>query len=216
VLERAQELNARGKAAEAISILEPLIRSPGGLDDDQRGVAWSVLGYSHQSMGQYEEAQQCYETAIRLLKAVPAAEERYAAALENLASIEGLMHRPDAATILNLMAKTLYQLHRDYDGMTRVDAWLAGIAVARNKMRRARSRLRAALSESQQAPNHDYGIWVGHICGRGQPSCAQSGLFASGGSLSAVYRLLDKGSSMGVRRRGMGTRFTRRRQSRDR
>jgi tetratricopeptide (TPR) repeat protein len=160
-LERAQELNAHGNAAAAISILEPLIRnSPDGLGDDQRGVAWSMLGYAHQSMGQYEVAQQCYEAAIRLLKTVPAAEERYAAALENLASIEGLMHQPGAARTLNLKAKRLYQKHRDYDGMARVDTWMAGIALARNNMHEARNYLNSAFSEARQAPNQCDGVWA--------------------------------------------------------
>ena len=58
LLSRAQELNAHGNAPSAISILEPLIRSTReDLDDVHRGIAWSMLGYSHQSMGQYEVAR---------------------------------------------------------------------------------------------------------------------------------------------------------------
>jgi tetratricopeptide (TPR) repeat protein len=116
-----------------------------------------MLGYSHQSMGQYEVARRCYESAIKLLKTTSGAEVNHAGALENLASLEGLMHQLDAARNLNFKARNLYEKNKNYEGMARIDTWLATIALSRNNVRQARSYLSSAFSEAQLATNQSDG-----------------------------------------------------------
>jgi tetratricopeptide (TPR) repeat protein len=150
----AVELNNRGNAAAAISILEPMVKtSPGGLDDVQRGMAWNILGSAHQGIGEYEIAQHCYESAIHLLRADSSAEEIYVAAVDNLASLEVLMSQLDAATVLRLRARKVYERRLDYAGLTRTDSNLAVIALSRNNVRRVHDYLNDAFKDAQQASN---------------------------------------------------------------
>lgn len=153
-LAQAQALTEHGKTAAAVALLEPLVQNkPGGLDDAHRGIAWNILGTEYQSMGRYEIAQHCYESAIHLLKSLPFTEDAYIAALDNLGSLEGLMNQLDAATSLRVRARKLYLRRGDYAGLARTDNNLAVIALSRNQMRRAHDCLTDALDEAHRATN---------------------------------------------------------------
>jgi tetratricopeptide (TPR) repeat protein len=153
-LAQAQALIEQGKTAAAVALLEPLVQNkPGGLDDAHRGIAWNILGTEYQSMGRYEIAQHCYESAIHLLKSLSFTDDAYTAALDNLGSLEGLMNQLDAATSLRMKARKLYLKRGDYAGLARTDSNLAVIALSRSQKRQAHDFLADALNEAHLATN---------------------------------------------------------------
>jgi Flp pilus assembly protein TadD len=78
----ARALNNQGEFARAIRVLEPLVNSdPAALDDAGRGSAWNLLGLAHMLLGDSNEARHCYETAIHLVRRLPAASSIYASTL---------------------------------------------------------------------------------------------------------------------------------------
>jgi tetratricopeptide (TPR) repeat protein len=76
----AQALTEQGQNAAAVALLEPLVQNKAdGLDYTHRGIAWNALGTAYQSMGGYDLARGCYESAIHLPKNLPFTGDAYIA-----------------------------------------------------------------------------------------------------------------------------------------
>jgi tetratricopeptide (TPR) repeat protein len=89
VMLEAEALNSRGDFRATVLLLEPLLaNNAAGLSPGEMGDGWVLLGTANQFLGEYEKARRNFEAAIRLLKDDPKEARRYAAALDNLGSLE--------------------------------------------------------------------------------------------------------------------------------
>ena len=89
VLTRAAALNTEGDFRAALGLIQPLLDSnTQKLDKVVAGVAWNIRGLSLQNVGNLDEARRSYETAIKILRALPNQKIQFANALDNLASFE--------------------------------------------------------------------------------------------------------------------------------
>lgn len=146
---QAQKFSNQGEIAQVIRILEPLVQSePDALDDASRGWAWDILGSAHQDLGDYDIARRCYEAAILLLKALPAASSTYASTLANLGSLETSMGQLEAAGTTLHKAKGLYSKTADHTGLAEIATSLAILAIAHNDMHAARRFMADAFREA--------------------------------------------------------------------
>jgi tetratricopeptide (TPR) repeat protein len=147
---QAQQLSNQGELAQVVRVLEPLVHSrPDALDDASRGMAWNLLGSAHEDLGDYEQARQCYETAIHLLRTLSAAVSTYASALANLGFLEMSTDPLNAAATLH-KAKGFYAKAGDHAGLAEVATDLATLAIARNDTHAARGFVADAFREAEQ------------------------------------------------------------------
>lgn len=157
VAEESQLLQARilsdqGEFAQSIRVLEPLVHSdPAALDDASRGLAWNLLGSAHMLLGDYNEARQCYENAIHLVRRLPAAGSTYASILANLGSLETSLHQFEAAETSLRKAKQLRAKAGDHVGLEETALYLATLAVARDNKHAAQGFLADAFREAESA-----------------------------------------------------------------
>ncbi len=147
---QARILSDRGEFAQAIQLLEPLAHShPAALDDASRGLVWNLLGTAHMLLGDFEEARHCYETAIRLIRQLPAAGSTYASTLANLGSLETSLHQFEAAEASLRKAKRLYEKAGDHAGLEKIALYLATLAIARDNTHLAQGFLSDAFREAE-------------------------------------------------------------------
>src|SRR5215469_2895412 len=89
LLRRAAASNDAGQFRTAFELVQPLLSSNAQkLDNATAGVAWSIRGLALQNLGNLDEARRSYESAIRILRAIPDQKIQYATALDNLGSLE--------------------------------------------------------------------------------------------------------------------------------
>jgi tetratricopeptide (TPR) repeat protein len=114
-------------------------------------MAWNILGSAHQARGENEAARACYETAIKLVRTLPAAGSTYASALTNLGSLEINMGQFQAAENLLRKAKGISAKAADHVGMVAIETNLAVLAIDRNDIHAARGFLADAFREAEPA-----------------------------------------------------------------
>jgi|HubBroStandDraft_2_1064218.scaffolds.fasta_scaffold04292_1 tetratricopeptide (TPR) repeat protein len=150
---RAAALNDRGDFRASILLLEPLLRPEAhGLPRNEAGVALTLLGNAYQYLGEYRKARQSFEAAIRLLKESPEQAKQYAAALDNLGSLELEEGQAEPARVLRLKVKRLYEEMGDHMGVARTASNLSLIALQQERYKEARQVLAEAFHEVGLAP----------------------------------------------------------------
>lgn len=144
----AANLNEHGHFRAAMALVEPLLREPGSASKDPViGMAWNVRGLALQNLGQSEEARKSYESAIEILRNLPAYSGQYAAALDNLGSVKAEMGEVEESRQLRIHAQSLYQASGDHLGLARVKNSLVLISLGQGKRKDARRYLQEALQE---------------------------------------------------------------------
>jgi tetratricopeptide (TPR) repeat protein len=148
---QAERLREDGQAKAAIAILEPLTQADGkAFAADQLGLAWNVLGSSYQDLGMFAKAGQCYETAIEKLRGIPTSQAKYAAAIANLASLEGSMGQRDSAKALFEKSIGIYESLGNSAGITVTSTDLAMISYSGRDFKSAHRYLDRALLQAQR------------------------------------------------------------------
>jgi tetratricopeptide (TPR) repeat protein len=156
VLTRAAARNAEGNFRAALGLVQPLIDSRTQAPDDiLLGVAWDVRGLALQNLGNLEEARRSYESAIRILRALPDQKIQYANALDNLGSLEADKGQLKESEVLRLRAKQLYAAAGDHAGVARVASSLAVVELALGRRKEAHRNLADAYHEEAQAGSPD-------------------------------------------------------------
>ena len=156
VLTRAAGLNTEGDFRAALGLIQPLLDSnPQKLDNVVAGVAWNIRGLSLQNVGDLDEARRSYESAIKILRALPDQKIQYANALDNLASFEADNGQLKESKVLRLRAKELYDSAGDHAGVVRTASSLAIIELALGSRREARHYLSYASREEARVTTPD-------------------------------------------------------------
>ncbi len=146
----ANQLRNAGRPQAAIAILEPVLRGDDrGLTADERGIAWNVLGASYQDLEMWEKARRGYETAIEILRSIAAAQGPYAAAIDNLASLEDALGQEESAKRLCEKARDIYKTLGDSAGISITSTNLALIAYVQKDFKNARRSLERAVAQAQ-------------------------------------------------------------------
>jgi tetratricopeptide (TPR) repeat protein len=147
---QAQHLSETGQSHAAISLLEPLVQ-PGShvFDEANRGIAWNLLGNAYSDFENYDKARRCYETAIHILREIPAEQVQYASALDNLGSIESSIGHLEESKTLRSKAKRLYEALGNHAGIAIASNDLAVIALKQNDLRAAHRNLEETFREAQ-------------------------------------------------------------------
>jgi tetratricopeptide (TPR) repeat protein len=153
---QAAELNENGDYVAAKNLLEPLLRADAhALARAEIGDAWNIVGTSYTLLGEYAKARQSFETAIQILKDDPTRLRYYAAALDNLGSVEMEEGQYEASKALRLKAKKMYEIDHDHMGLARVDNNLALIAVRAGRFNEARQWIDQAFQQAALSPESD-------------------------------------------------------------
>jgi tetratricopeptide (TPR) repeat protein len=154
---QAQNLSDQGEFAQVVRVLEPLVHSEtDALDNASRGWAWNTLGSAHEHLGEYEAARRCYESAIQLLRTLPAASSSYASALANLGALEISMGHLGAAETTLRKVKGLYAQTGNHPGLVEIATGLATLALVRNDTHTARRFLANAFQEAESVKDLSY------------------------------------------------------------
>jgi tetratricopeptide (TPR) repeat protein len=147
---RAAALNDRGEFHAAALLLEPLLQpNAHALGRAETGDAWNLLGKAYLFLGEYENARRSFEAAIKVLKDCPGQIHQYAAALNNLGSVELEEGQTESSKILRQKAKQLYQAEGNHTGVARVASNLALIAVQQDRYKDARGFIAEAFQEAR-------------------------------------------------------------------
>ena len=98
-----------------------------------------------------EKAKSCYETAIEKLRPIPSAQAKYAAAIANLAALEGSEGQIDSAKLLYEKSDRTYEGIGDSGGVTVTSTDLATLMFAKKDFKAARRYLARASAASQRS-----------------------------------------------------------------
>jgi tetratricopeptide (TPR) repeat protein len=146
----AYQLWSGGQPKAAIAILEPLVlQDTQTFTEEERGVAWDLLGSSYQDLEIFDRARQAYGKAIQALRSIPAAQTQYAATLNNLATMEQTLGDNGSARALSEKAGHIYEQAGDPAGIAIALTNLAGIAYVQKDFKTARRSVATALKEAQ-------------------------------------------------------------------
>ncbi len=147
---QAYQLWRSGQPKAAIAVLEPMLQLPSqNFTEEERGAVWDLLGSSYQDLEIFDRARQAYSKAIEILRSAPTAQSQYAAALNNLASMEQTLGQKDSARALCEKARRIYEQLRDPAGIAVASTNLAGLAYAQRDYKTARRSLEIALKEAR-------------------------------------------------------------------
>jgi tetratricopeptide (TPR) repeat protein len=156
VLTRAAALNAEGKFRAAFELVQPLLDSnTQKLDNAIVGVAWDIRGLALQNLGNLDEARRSYESAIKILRAIPDQKIQYANALDNFGSLEADNGQLKESKVLRIRAKELYDSAGDHAGVARTASSLAVVELALGSRREARHYLADAFHEEAKLATPD-------------------------------------------------------------
>ena len=147
----ADGLRYQGEPKAAVAILESMVQAQAsGMADSDLGLAWNVLGSSYEDLHRPDKAKSCYETAIEKLRPIPSAQAKYAAAIANLAALEGSEGQMDSAKVLYERSNRTYEGIGDFVGVTVTSTDLATLMFAKTDFQAARRYLSAAFAASQR------------------------------------------------------------------
>jgi tetratricopeptide (TPR) repeat protein len=149
---RARQLQSEGQSKAAISVLEPLVRPDAhALSDKEIGVVWILMGSSYEDLEMYDKARSCYETAAQKLRSIASEQASYAAAIENLASVESALGQMGSAKALCEKARRIYEGLGNHQGIVDASTDLALIAFSQKDFENARRLLARAFEEVPRA-----------------------------------------------------------------
>src|SRR5438045_6301821 len=110
LLTRAAVLNDTGEFRAALELVQPLLGpNTHKLDNTSVGVLWNIRGLALQNLGNFDEARRSYESAIKILRAIPDQTIQYATALNNLGSLEADEGQLEESKVVRIRAKELYE-----------------------------------------------------------------------------------------------------------
>ena len=147
LLRRAVALNDTGQFRASFELVEPLLSSSQKLDHAAAGVAWNIRGLALQNLGNRDEARRSYESAIKLLRAIPDQTVQYATALDNLGSLEAEEGQLKESESLRIRAKEIYESAGDHSGGARSASSLVAVALAMGNRKEAHHYLADAHHE---------------------------------------------------------------------
>ena len=145
----ADGLRYQGEPKAAVAILESMVQTQAsGMAESDLGLAWNVLGSSYEDLHMPDKAKSCYETAIEKLRPIPSAQARYAAAIANLAALEGSEGQMDSAKVLYEKSNRIYEGIGDSGAR---DDDIAGLYSVKSALALHEQKNAEAFSDSQQA-----------------------------------------------------------------
>lgn len=161
LLKLAADLNDQGEFRRALDLVGPLIDS-NPIDSNhvkgepaQVGVAWNIRGLALQNLGEIDKARRSYETAIGILRTIPALRTQYASTLANLGSLDADVGQLSESRRLRSKAKELYEAAKDHSGVARAWTNLALVSLGQGKKREARHSLSEAFREESLVSSQD-------------------------------------------------------------
>jgi tetratricopeptide (TPR) repeat protein len=147
----ADGLRYQGEAKAAVAILESMVQAQASsMTETDLGLAWNVLGSSYEDLHTPDKAKSCYETAIEKLRPIPTAQAKYAAAIANLAALEGSEGQMDSAMVLYQKSNRIYDAIGDSGGVTVTSTDLATLMFAKKDFKAARRFLDRAFAASDR------------------------------------------------------------------
>ena len=150
-LNDATDLWNKGEYRQALSILEPLVRSAGS-QSPEIGRVWILLGSVYQDLGRYAEAQRAYQSAISLFKGQPGREMEEEVAMDNLGSLYLDMGQPEMSKRLRLQVLRVAEAAGDHALMAKIYNNLTATALDQRDLKQARKWLGHAFAEIKLAP----------------------------------------------------------------
>ena len=155
-LTRAAAMNGEGKFRAAVELVRPLLDSNTHKTDNAiTGVAWDIRGLALQNLGNLDEARRSYESAIKILRAMPDQKVQYANALDNLGSLEADNGQLKESKVLRIRAKELYDSAGDHAGVARTASNVAMVDLALGNRKEARHYVAAAFREEALVKSPD-------------------------------------------------------------
>ncbi len=149
----AFQLWSGGQERAAIAILEPIVQSRvNGVAETDLGVAWNVLGSCYLDLEMYDQARRAYQHAMELSRPIPALQNQYASALDNMGVLEKAMGNGDSAKALCEKSRHIYETLGDSAGVAITSTNLAVIGIARHDFKGARRAYERALGEAKHTP----------------------------------------------------------------
>ena len=150
---KAAMLNDKGRFAEAIRVVEPLLASKKPtLDDGRIPTIWNLRGVALQGLGDSENARRSYELSIHLLRGNAQRRDELAKVFDNFGSLKAMVGQLEESESLRLHAIKLYRSTNNHAGAARTYANLALLAVALRKKKDAWSFIREAAREESMIP----------------------------------------------------------------
>ncbi len=137
-LERAAALNNAGQFRGALELADSLLgANTPKLDDASAGLAWNIRGLALDNLGKSDEARRSYESAIRLLRAIPDETVQYATALDNLGALVANNGQLKESKTLRIRAMQLYDSVGDHAGAARAASSLVVVSLAMGNRKEA-------------------------------------------------------------------------------
>ena len=156
MLERAASFNNTGQFRKALALADTLLGSDDPkLDDAPAGLAWNIRGLALQNLCKFDEARRSYESAIKLLRPIPAQTVQYATALDDLGSLEADYGQLTESKALRIRAKELYDSAGDPAGAARAASSLVIVTLAMGSRKEARHYMAEAKREEALVKNPD-------------------------------------------------------------
>ena len=134
------------------------------------------MGSAYQDLGRYREARHAYDSAISALSATPGGGDQYAAALDNLGSLEAAVGHATESRALRVKAREAYVSAGDHAGIARTSSNLAVLALSRGDIRQASAEATRSSEEERQAKNMDADDRATLLSVRGTVSMAEGDL----------------------------------------
>ena len=151
-LQQALVLSQQGQFDASIDLCTRAIDS-GQVSGIDLGRAYIILGSTYTAQGSYTAAQNALERSLRILKDYPADHGDYASALENYAGLYTDLRQLQVAEPMWQKALKLREQMGDHAAAMNSLTYLAEVAVARKKVRRAEEYLSKASAEMKLADN---------------------------------------------------------------
>ena len=147
-LSQVQSLIDQGQSRAAITLLEPLLQPESHvLGEDERGIAWNLLGVAYSDFENYNKARHSYEMAIQILRSMPSQQVQYASALDGLGAVEESTGHFDESNALRIKARRLYENLDNHSGIAVTSSNLAMIAVEQKNLTLAHQNIARAFHE---------------------------------------------------------------------
>ena len=145
-LHEAYVFEKQGQFDKAVAIAKELVDS-GRLSGVELGRAWNVLGVVYTQQGKLMEAQNAFERSLQIFGQEPQVVTDYAAALQNYGELYNDSGQRAVAGKMWRKALDLLQQSGDHAGIARSLTYLAGSALAQNRVAEARKYLQSLAEE---------------------------------------------------------------------
>ncbi len=145
-LHEAYVFEKQGQFDKAVAIAKELVDS-GRLSGVELGRAWNVLGVVYTQQGKLMEAQNAFERSLQIFGQEPQFVTDYAAALQNYGELYNDSGQRAVAGKMWRKALDLLQQSGDHAGIARSLTYLAGSALAQNRVAEARKYLQSLAEE---------------------------------------------------------------------